>query len=202
MGRRTRRKQKITLPGDEKVHDRKATDLLRNAQVAPLDVDDPYEPGAKIAVMRSTRRDPLAWMHAHGQIDEAQYRGGRAWQHDWETAERGPVAIDPSKEFVDGGRLAEGITESMRRSVMRLKGVAATLVADDRKILQASLVEGLTAEQIALVHFGRYGKRWTEKFGIRVRGILDTLAAFYGYAMNTPYPQGVVDKGGVQVVGG
>src|ERR1700751_3976779 len=87
-----------------KVHDRRATDFnLGTANhVAPIEIDDPLEPGAKLMVMRSTRHDTLANLHAREQIDEAQYQGGRSFQQDVETAERGPKAIDFTKEAVDG----------------------------------------------------------------------------------------------------
>ena len=69
-----------------KVHDRRSQDLLRNAEVAAIEVDDPLalEPGEKIVTLRSIRNDPLARLHTHRQIDEAQYQGGRAFQDDWE----------------------------------------------------------------------------------------------------------------------
>lgn len=186
MGRRLgKRRRKVTLAGTDQqlAHDRRATDLLRNAQVAPLDVDDPFEAGAKITVMRSVRRDPLAWMHACKQIDEAQYQAGRAWQKDWELAEQGPKAIDPTKEPVDGGRLPEAITDSRKQATDRLVKLSATLVADELKILRASLADGLTAEQVGLVHFGRYGRKWAEKFSLRLKEILNKAAVFYGFAM-------------------
>src|SRR5690348_15837128 len=113
---RTKRRQ----PYNPAAHDRRATDLLRNARVAPLEVDDPMELGGKLIVMRSTRDDPLADLHARGQIDEAQYRGGRAFQEDFEAAERGPRAIDPSKEAVDGGLMPEPITEAQRKAAKQL----------------------------------------------------------------------------------
>lgn len=184
MGRRLgKKRRKVSLPEGPYVHDRKATDLLRNAQVAPMEVEDPYEPGAKITVLRSTRRDPLAWMHAHGQIDEAQYRAGRAWQRDWETVEQGARAIDPTKEAVDGGRLPEPLTDQRTKAAVRLKGVAAVLErADDKTILYAFLAEGMGIEQIALVHFRRFGAGYVRRFGERVGGILDVLAGFYGFA--------------------
>ena len=56
---RTKRKK----PYDPtKVHDRRARDLLRNAEVAAVEVDDPLglEPGDKIVTLRSIRNDPLA----------------------------------------------------------------------------------------------------------------------------------------------
>src|SRR5438105_13000320 len=87
-----------------KVHDRRSRDLPLNAEVAAIEVDDPLalEPGEKIVTLRSIRNDPLGRLHSHRQIDEAQYQGGRAFQNDWEKAERGPQAVDPTSEYVDG----------------------------------------------------------------------------------------------------
>ena len=65
-----------------KAHDRRARDLLRNAEVATVEVDNPLamEPGEKIVALRSIRNDPARSLHSHRQIDEAQYQGGRAFQ--------------------------------------------------------------------------------------------------------------------------
>src|SRR2546422_3508463 len=80
-----------------KAHDRRSRDLLRNAEVATVEVDNPLalEPGEKIVALRSIRNDPLGRLHSHRQIDEAQYQAGRAFQNDWEKAERGPRAGRP-----------------------------------------------------------------------------------------------------------
>src|SRR5215469_917277 len=96
-----------------RTHDRRASDLPRNAEVAAIEIDDPLalEPGEKIVALRSIRNDPLARLHSHHQIDEAQYRGGRAFQDDWEKAERGPQALDPTREYVDASPAREPITE-------------------------------------------------------------------------------------------
>src|ERR1700686_1880563 len=106
----------------QKVHDRRSTDLPRNAEVAAVEVDDPLglEPGEKIVTLRSLRNDPLGKLHSHRQIDEAQFQGGRAFQDDWEKAERGPQAVDPTREYVDGGRAREPITERQRKAALRL----------------------------------------------------------------------------------
>src|ERR1700749_3816052 len=111
------------------VHDRRAQDLPLNAEVATVEIDDPLalEPGEKITALRSIRNDPLARLHSHHQIDEAQYRGGRAFQDDWEKAERGPRAVDPTREYVDGGRAREPITERPRRGGVRLNRVEGDL---------------------------------------------------------------------------
>jgi len=60
-----------------KIHDRRAHELPLNAEVVAVEVDDPMalEPGDKIVALRSTRGDPLGWLHSHHQIDDAQYRG-------------------------------------------------------------------------------------------------------------------------------
>lgn len=202
MGRRLgRKRRKVTLAdmpvigdndrphaarritGKSAPHDRRARDLV-HAEVMPLDVEDPYEPGAKITVLRSTRRDPLAWMHAHEQITDAQYLAGRDWQRDWERCEQGARAIDPTREAVDGGRLPEPLSDKRTAASERLAGVAVLIARpDERRILHAFLVDGMGVEQIALVYFRRIGAGHLRRFGDRVREILDTLAVFYGYAM-------------------
>src|SRR3979490_454624 len=117
------RAKRNKLQKSAKVHDRRSKDLPRNAEVAAVEVDDPLalEPGEKIVPLRSVRNDPLARLHSHRQIDEAQYQGGRAFQDDWEKAERGPRAVAPPGEYVDGGQMREPITEGQRKAGLRLK---------------------------------------------------------------------------------
>jgi len=169
-------------PYDPAAHDRRATDLLRNAQVAPIEVDDPMELGAKLIVIRSTRDDPLGDMHARDQIDEAQYHAGRAFQHDFETAERGPRAIDPSKEAVDGGVMPEPITEAQRRAARQLAVVYRALGQDGSAIAHEVLVHGKTRSQIAASR-GLVGERWEKYYGLRFRECLDCMAGIYGFTM-------------------
>jgi hypothetical protein len=165
------------------VHDRKARDLPRNAEVASVEIDDPLalDPGEKIVALRSIRNDPLARLHSHHQIDEAQYRGGRAFQDDWEKAERGPRAVDPTREYVDGGSAREPITERQRKAVLRLNRIARELGTDGIVLVHAVLVEGLTMEQVGLRR-GLRGQRWMDYFSKRFRECLDRLALAYGFA--------------------
>ena len=74
--------------------------------------------------------DPLGRLHSHRQVDEAQYQAGRAFQNDWERAERGPKAVDPTREYVDGARMREPITEGHRKAVLRLNTCERELGAD------------------------------------------------------------------------
>src|SRR6478752_129439 len=166
-----------------KAHDRRSRDLLRNAEVATVEVDNPLglEPGEKIVTLRSLRNDPLGRLHSHHQIDEAQYQGGRAFQDDWERAERGPQAVDPTREYVDGGRPREPITERQRKAVLRLNRAERELGADGSALVHEVLVLGMTMEQIGLRR-GWRGQRWMDYFARRFRECLDRLALIYGFA--------------------
>jgi hypothetical protein len=166
-----------------KVHDRRSRDLPRNADVAAIEVDDPLglEPGDKIVTLRSLRNDPLGKLHSHRQIDEAQFQGGRAFQDDWEKAERGPQAVDPGREYVDGGQFREPITEGQRKAVLRLNRVERELGADGSALVHEVLILGMTMEQISQRHELR-GQRWLDYFARRLRECLDRLALIYGFA--------------------
>ena len=166
-----------------KLHDRRAQDLPLNAEVASVEIDDPLAlaPGEKITALRSIRNDPLARLHSHRHIDEAQYRGGRAFQDDWEKAERGPRAIDPTREYVDGGQAREPITERQRRAVLRLNRIARELGSDGVILVHEVLVLGMTMAQIGLRR-GLRGQRWKDYFARRFQECLDRLALIYGFA--------------------
>ena len=170
-----------------KTHDRRARDLPHNAEVAAVEVDDPLalEPGEKIIAMRSIRNDPLGRLHSHHQIDDAQYQGGRAFQNDWERAERGPQAIDPSRDHVDGAQSREPITEGQRQAVLRLNRAERELGADGAAIVHDVLVRGLTMEQIGEKR-GLFTQRWKDYFSRRFQECLDRLALIYGFASPRP----------------
>lgn len=165
-----------------KVHDRRSTDLLRNAKVVPIEVDDPLEAGSKLIVMRSIRNDPLAGLHARQFIDEAQYWGGRAFQRDFETAERGPMAIDPSKEAVDGGMPPEPITEAQERAAKQLAVIYGKLGQNGSALVHGVLIHGLTIEQVCAAR-GANTEIDRKYLGRRFRECLDCLALIYGFAM-------------------
>jgi hypothetical protein len=167
-----------------KIHDRRAQDLPRNAEVAEVEVDDPLalEPGEKIVTLRSIRNDPLGRLHSHRQIDEAQYQGGRAFQDDWEKAERGPQAVDPTREYVDASPARQPITERQRKAVLRLNRIERELGADGSMLVHETLILGLTMEQVNQRR-GLRGQRWADYFSKRLRECLDRLALIYGFAM-------------------
>jgi hypothetical protein len=174
----TRRRRSLRAA---KVHDRRSRDLPFNAEVAVIEVDDPLalEAGEKIVALRSIRNDPLARLHSRGQINEAQYRGGRAFQNDWERAERGPV--DPTREYVDGVQAREPITEGQRKAALRLNRIERALGADGSALVHNVLVDGMTKEQVGQRR-GLITQRWKDYFSRRFQECLDRLALSYGFA--------------------
>jgi hypothetical protein len=180
--RKPRRKGK---PNDLKtvVHDRRATEPKRNAMLSPIQVDDPMalDPGDKIVVMRNLRGDPLGAMHARRQITDEQFQAGRSFQADFEAAERGPRAIDPGKEYVDGGELPEPISEGQRKAVMRLNRASRELGLDGAALTHDVLIGRLPVSQLC-IRRGLTGERWENYFSRRLRECLDRLARMYGFA--------------------
>jgi hypothetical protein len=166
---------------EAKKRDRQSRDLLRNARVSAMEVVDPLD-GEKIVVLRSTRDDPLADLHARHMIDEAQYHAGREFQRHFEAVESGARAIDFTKEAVDGGRNYEGITDARMRSSDMLTIAYEKLGLNGQVIVHEVLVHNLTRKQMAESR-GLSGKRWEEYIGMRFRECLDTLALVYGFAM-------------------
>ncbi|MBR0986968.1 hypothetical protein [Bradyrhizobium liaoningense] len=168
------------------IYDRWSRDVPFNAEVAEVEVDNPLalDAGEKIVAIRSIRGDPLGRLHAHHQIDEAQYLGGRAFQNDWERAERGPQAMDPTREYVDGARTREPVTESQRQAVLRLNQVERELGTDGAALVHDVLVLGLTMDQIGQRRAVRT-QRWNDYFARRFRECLDRLALLYGFATET-----------------
>jgi hypothetical protein len=155
------------------------------ADTATIMVDDPQAArrGAKITVLRHLRSDPLARLHAHRQIDEAQYRAGRKFQRDWEAAERGTRAMDFTRERVDGGEpAAEPLVERQVRARKRLQDRERALGRTMHRVVHAVLVEGMSMETLGKVLFGREGEASAKYYGRLFRDALDVLAVEYGLA--------------------
>ena len=179
------RKKRLRDPDDlRRVHDRRASNVTPRAETAAVEVDDPYATrlGEKITVMRQLRSDPLARLHSHRQIDEAQYRAGRAFQRDWEAAERGARAIDPTRERIDGGSSPEPLSERQARARKRLIELERVLGRTMHRVIHAVLVDGLSMETLAQRLFNREGEVAAKYYGRLFRDALDVLAVEYGLA--------------------
>lgn len=164
-------------------HDRRAADLPFNARVASVTADDPYEPGAKLTVLRSLRDDPLAAMHNAKQIDQAQFVAGRHWQRAHELVETGGVrAIDPTRERVDGGGIPQAtISDAQIRAFGDLTRAAAALGLEGDSLVRDFLGRGLCVRDIAARRDAQT-ERERGYLGRRLRECLNTLALEFGYA--------------------
>lgn len=88
-------------------------------------VDDPYEPGKQLRVMRNVREHPVAWLHARGQLSESHRICGEMFRAKYERAMLGGAkAVDYTKERVDGGMPAEPLSEAVQEAVEWLNGCA------------------------------------------------------------------------------
>lgn len=95
------------------------------AVLAPADVDDPYEAGAKLRVIRNLREHPIATLHHNGTISESQRIAAELFRSKYELSVLGAAkAIDYTKERVDGGRLAEPLSERAQEAFQWLNSVA------------------------------------------------------------------------------
>lgn len=167
------------------VHDRRAQDLLRNAQVTPVEVDDPYEDGGKIVVLRSTRDDPLADMLSRGYITQCEFETGRHWQRAYENAEIGGVAaIDPGKEAVDGGRMRDVLTDRQVKATRELASARAALGDAGNYLIIQVLGTKMTLDRVAQEkHWGKPGEAQYKYVRRRFHECLSTLSVLFGYAM-------------------
>jgi hypothetical protein len=193
--RKRRLKKAVTLAGERATafphnkkngatpHDRRATDVLHNAKVAPVVADDPYEPGAKVTVLRSLRDDPLAAMHHAKQIDQAQFIAGRHWQRVFELAQGGGMrAVDLSSERVDGGGIAQAtISDAQIRAFGDLAKAMSALGQEGESLVKDFLGRGWTLTDIA-ARRGAVSERERGYIGWRLRECLNTLAVVFGYA--------------------
>ena len=170
------------------VHDRRARDVNRGASpyIIEAEVDDPYEPGARISTVRSVRDDPLGDQHARGHIDEAQFLAGRQFQKDFETAERGPRAIALS-EAVDGSPLLETLTDAQLKAGKALSRCYGALGKDGSILAHDMLIGSMTLRQIAISRgmpgIGGMSERESVRYlGRRIHEVLNCLAVTYGFA--------------------
>jgi len=166
------------------IHDRRATSSNKGVQnhLQPDEIEDPFERGAIIVVMRQKRGDPLGALKVRRHISAAQYEAGRAFQDDFETIESPAQAVDPSKPYVDCSRNPQPLSGSFSRALMRLNHANRELGMIGSAIAHDVLVAGKGYDEIAADR-GYSGERWEKYFGLRFREALDTLAICYGFAM-------------------
>lgn len=167
----------------QKIHQRMTADLPINAVVSPAIVDDPYQRGDKLRVLRSVRDDPLAGMHARGQIDDALLAAGRKWQAIQEQAEIGSIsAMDPTKEPVDGGKMHEPITDRQIQALRKIS-IAAEKLGHEGHLLVSDILTYRKSIREAAERRGMFTESEIKYTGRRFRECLETLAIHWGFAM-------------------
>jgi hypothetical protein len=166
---------------DAKKRDRKSQDLLRNARVAAMEVDDPIS-GDKIVVLRSIRSDPLGNLHAKKYIREDQYQAGREYQNYFELAQGHQQACDPSQPYVDQSFRHRGVSVTQSAALMRLNAANRELGQNGSALVMDVLITGLSISQVGEKR-GVGGEIELKYLGKRFREALDTLALVYGFAM-------------------
>lgn len=190
--RKLKAAQGLANKPDQRVHDRRTKDALRNANLAAVEVDDPYaqEPGGKIMVMRSVRDDPLAAMYAAGTVDLCQFEAGRRWQGANAALEVGIIkAIDPSKEAVDGGRMADPVCEGVVRRDRARKDIerAETALGEEGLMLVRDILESELTIAMAATRRGLKSETGRKYLGKRFRECLKTLAFVFGFSTTPTY---------------
>lgn len=162
--------------------DRRAAVFHMQARLVAVEVDDPYERGAKIIAFKNEKADPLERLRQQKDIDEAQYQAGKAYERDLELAEIGNVkAIDPTKEAVDGGRLPESLSEAQRKALVRLNESSRIMGMFGENVVRGVLQSNVTPAQLAIAR-GFATRREQLQYGWVFRRALEELAVFYGYA--------------------
>lgn len=180
------------------VHDRIAAAPF-NAKIALSHVEDAYgiaefpryderrgelisQGAPKVNVVRSLRDDPLAAMEAAGQIDSVQFLAGRHWQFAYVRCEIGGVrAIDPTKEAVDGGRLADPLNEVVKKAIADIARASSALGNEGDSLIRDVLGSKKTVAMAADAR-GLGTESGRKYLGKRFRECLDTLAGVFGYA--------------------
>jgi hypothetical protein len=168
------------------VHDRRATQISRGqaGHIVEVEIEDPYEPGARISAVRSVRDDPLGDHLARGHIDQAQYEAGRAFQKHFAVVERGPRAMQMI-ESVDGSPLRETLTDEQLKAGKWLTRAYGELGKDGSVLMHDMLIDNRTTRQIATAR-GMIGSDWERYFARRLFECLNTLAIVFGFANATP----------------
>jgi hypothetical protein len=154
-------------------HDRRSTDLLKNAIVVPDVVDDQY--GDKIVVWRSRRDDILFEMLSKREIDQAQFDAGRTYERHAEHAQIGSVqAMDPGKVKVDGGGWGDVLSNKQINATRALSEARRKIgpIGDD--LVRNILVNRMRFNQLA------YQRAAIAALRIKFFTYLEQLGEFWG----------------------
>ena len=144
------------------------------------EVDDPYERGAKLRIVRNLREHPIAMLAHSGRITEAQRVAAMEFCRRFEAASIGQQrAIDYSRTRVDGGGVVEPLPERVQEAVEWLKQCSKLVGMLGWPILISVAGEGRGVHDTAKMFYGagcpkgRAGDGWV--MGILVSSLESVL---------------------------
>lgn len=158
-------------------------------ELAPVVVDDPFEKGEQLIVMKNTRTHPLDHLLARGHINVVQFTAGNSFLAIYEQAEIGGAgAIDYSATKVDTSFVHRGIPEGTAEAVMSLAQLSRALgrrgYAMCCKVIGARL--GLHDYAGQIDRSGLPSHRTKLFVHDYFRSVLDDLADHFGSAVGKP----------------
>ena len=177
----------------QQIHDRQIAEKPFNTDVKPALVDDPYGhgamkrsayreevqpvpapvvnergeltpvPTAQIVATRSLRSDPLGRLYAHEDIDEVQYIAGRKFQVLYAAAEISTASGSQWRERVQGGSMAEVLTEHQQKAMRELAKLYRRLGPELSMVLMAVLGERMWFSDLSAIT-GAGARKVSDKF--------------------------------------
>lgn len=174
-----------------KVHDRTIgkSDMPHNAVTATVEVDDPYPvPGVSrtIKATASLRDDPLRRLRVRRQISEECFQAGRHWQRLYERAEISNLqGVDTTREYVDGGRFPELLTDARQKAVVELARLSRPLGIEGEALIRDVLGKGLFVRECAISR-GITAERAVRRLSDRLKESLEILAFEFGFIHRRP----------------
>ena len=148
---------------------------LLGVELGTREVEDPYD-GGRITVTVNLKESPLDRWRSHGDIDGAQYAAGDRFRYLWERSELGGAqALDPAKDYVDGGVMPDPYSLERMRAGVQLR--AAKLELGDRDYKLVCLVIGERKFCSEMFPANRWEADYHSR---RVRDALTDLAKMWG----------------------
>lgn len=113
-------------------------------------IPDPLEAGQRYTARVNVRESAIAHMASRGRINTAQEAAGERFRKLWEQAGIGNNrAMDPAKEFVDGGTLGDPLSDELVKASLELAKAMQALGQVGCRILIGIVGEGKRIEDVA-----------------------------------------------------
>ncbi len=122
-------------------------------------ISDPLEPGQRYTAVVNVRESSIDHMASRGRINTAQSEAGQRFRRLWEKAAVGRnQAMDPSKEFVDGGGITDPISDDLVKASVELANILRIAGPVGSQLLISLVGEGKRIEDTA--------KDWSRAGGV------------------------------------